>query len=174
MKTAFKEIVRLILCLLVASTGTALAQGQHEFNWQTGPTDINLSNQAALKLPAGYAFLAGEQAKALLRREGNFPSDTVLGLIVPQQENNNTGTAAKLGIFGKLWGMIVPLALALKKGIIYLVIAGVALIRGFLKKHGGWVYHPDWLVYLASKSHVTVNCRTGFTPPTDHITGGSE
>lgn len=89
MKTAFKEIARLILCLSVATTGTALAQEQVEFNWQTGPTDINLSNQAVLKLPPGYAFLAGEQAKALLRGEGNFPSDAVLGLIVSQRKSNN-------------------------------------------------------------------------------------
>ena len=281
MKTAFKEIVRLIMCLLVMSIGIASAQEQHEFNWQPGPTDISLSNQAVLKLPAGYTFLEAEQAKALLRRVGNFPSDTVLGLIAPQQEGNDwfivvsyydtgfikdddaknwnadellraikegtaadnqqrksmgipeliisgwaqkpnydastnkvvwavatksdnsgasvnfntltlgrhgyismnmvtgldelaqyksnvqillgqldfiegkryadfnsstdkvaavglaaliTGTAAKLGIFGKLWSMIVPLVLALKKVIIYLVIAGVALMRSFFKR----------------------------------------
>lgn len=47
-----------------------------------GPTDVALAGQATLKLPAGYAFVPVEAARALLEAMGNQVGEGFLGLIV--------------------------------------------------------------------------------------------
>jgi uncharacterized membrane-anchored protein len=50
-----------------------------------GPTDIALSNQATLKLPAGYSFVPQPQADQLLKAMGNGADPSRLGIIFPPQ-----------------------------------------------------------------------------------------
>jgi uncharacterized membrane-anchored protein len=50
-----------------------------------GPAEIPLRDQAALALPAHYAFVPQQPAAALMRAMGNSPGDSFIGLIVPQE-----------------------------------------------------------------------------------------
>lgn len=55
-------------------------------DWQVGPTDVPLGDQAILKLPSGYRFLGPEATQQLLKRMGNFPSGQELALITSTKE----------------------------------------------------------------------------------------
>ncbi|MCC6967572.1 MAG: DUF2167 domain-containing protein [Nitrospira sp.] len=63
-------------------------------HWLEGPTDAKLGDQALLKLPKGYQFLGAQETQALLKRMGNFPSGSELGLITATGE-------------GEQWFMVV-------------------------------------------------------------------
>jgi len=62
--------------------------------WIAGPTEAKLGDQAILKLPPGYQFLGAQETQALLKRMGNFPSGSELGLITATGE-------------GEQWFMVV-------------------------------------------------------------------
>jgi uncharacterized membrane-anchored protein len=49
--------------------------------WVAGPIEAKLGDQAMLKLPQGYQFLGAQETQALLKRMGNIPSGSELGLI---------------------------------------------------------------------------------------------
>ena len=63
-------------------------------HWLEGPTEAKLGDQALLKLPKGYQFLGAQETQALLKRMGNFPSGSELGLIAATGE-------------GEQWFMVV-------------------------------------------------------------------
>ncbi|GAB1722311.1 MAG: conserved exported hypothetical protein [Nitrospira sp.] len=63
-------------------------------HWIAGPTEAKLGDQALLKLPKGYQFLGAQETQALLKRMGNFPSGSELGLITATGE-------------GEQWFMVV-------------------------------------------------------------------
>ena len=63
-------------------------------HWLEGPTEAKLGDQALLKLPKGYQFLGAQETQALLKRMGNFPSGSELGLITATGE-------------GEQWFMVV-------------------------------------------------------------------
>ncbi|WP_273429567.1 DUF2167 domain-containing protein [Chitinibacter tainanensis] len=56
---------------------------------QHGPAEIGLIDQAKLKLPAGYAFIPQAEAKTLMVAMGNSVGDDLLGLIMPEDEQQN-------------------------------------------------------------------------------------
>lgn len=56
---------------------------------QNGPADITLIDQAKLKLPKGYAFIPKAEAQALMSAMGNSAGDDMLGMIMPEDENQN-------------------------------------------------------------------------------------
>ena len=56
---------------------------------QHGPQNIELIDQAKLKLPAGYAFIPKKEAMDLMIAMGNTPGDDMLGLIMPTSEQEN-------------------------------------------------------------------------------------
>lgn len=62
--------------------------------WIMGPSEAKLGDQALLKLPKGYQFLGAQETQALLKRMGNFPSGSELGLITATGE-------------GEQWFMVV-------------------------------------------------------------------
>lgn len=62
--------------------------------WLGGPAEAKLGDQALLKLPKGYQFLGAQETQALLKRMGNFPSGSELGLITATGE-------------GEQWFMVV-------------------------------------------------------------------
>ena len=78
------------MAFFLALSPGCLAQAAEEqapvFNWQPGPASIPLQDQAVLKLPQGYSYLASAQAIDLLRRMGNSPSDNTLGLVISNKD----------------------------------------------------------------------------------------
>ena len=53
-----------------------------------GPADIQLKDQAVLKLPAGYLWVPQPAAGQLMRAMGNHGGDNELGLIFPQGDEH--------------------------------------------------------------------------------------
>jgi uncharacterized membrane-anchored protein len=53
-----------------------------------GPADIQLRDQAVLKLPAGYLWVPEPAAGQLMRAMGNHPGPEELGLVFPADEAN--------------------------------------------------------------------------------------
>ncbi|WP_136418374.1 DUF2167 domain-containing protein [Herbaspirillum sp. ST 5-3] len=51
-----------------------------EPHWQEGPYDLPLLDQAILRLPKGYGYLEGDEARQLMRQWGNPYVDDVIGL----------------------------------------------------------------------------------------------
>jgi uncharacterized membrane-anchored protein len=62
--------------------------GMMQWSWQTGPATIKLADQASLDLPEGYRYLNQEQTQAVLKKMGNFPSGSELGLITSTNEQS--------------------------------------------------------------------------------------
>ncbi|MGZ3253630.1 MAG: DUF2167 domain-containing protein [Burkholderiaceae bacterium] len=60
-----------------ASTSTSASPN---LNWQIGPRDIALLDQATVKIPQDYAYLEQDEARQLLRKLGNPNADDVMGL----------------------------------------------------------------------------------------------
>lgn len=52
-----------------------------QLSWTVGPSEVKLSEQATLRLPEGYRFLGPQDTQSVLKRMGNFPSGSELGLI---------------------------------------------------------------------------------------------
>ena len=50
---------------------------------QYGPSDVRLSDQAALRLPEKYVYVPPKEARQLLYAMGNSPGEDVQGLILP-------------------------------------------------------------------------------------------
>ena len=86
------KYMALLAMLLVTAVGAVHAQDPGAsasasaapiapINWQDGPRDVPLLDQAVLKLPKGYAYLDGDEARQMLRKMGNPSVDQVLGLI---------------------------------------------------------------------------------------------
>jgi len=53
-----------------------------------GPIDITLRDEAVLSVPKGEVFIPAQEAGILLRRMGNFTNDQVLGIILPEGDEN--------------------------------------------------------------------------------------
>jgi len=53
-----------------------------------GPVDIALRDQAVLNVPKGEVFLPAREAAILMRRMGNFTNDRLLGMVLPEGEEN--------------------------------------------------------------------------------------
>ena len=56
---------------------------------QVGPTDVKLVDQATLHLPAKYVFVPQAEAVRLLKAMGNRPSPDTLGMVFPQESDDN-------------------------------------------------------------------------------------
>ena len=57
-----------------------------------GPAVIDLSNQAKLKLPAKMVFIKKEAANTMMEEAGNGTDPNRYGLILPEQENDESDT----------------------------------------------------------------------------------
>ena len=77
-----KPHLLILLGVFILSLSSARAEEPPtRLSWQTGPTDVTLSDQATLRLPEGYRFLGPEQTQNVLKQMGNIPSGSELGLI---------------------------------------------------------------------------------------------
>ena len=81
-----RQMIRLLVFAAVAVCAWPLPTRADEpkppaLPWVAGPTEAKLGDQAMLKLPQGYQFLGAQETQALLKRMGNFPSGSELGLI---------------------------------------------------------------------------------------------
>ncbi len=77
-----KQPALMLLVTLVLFWSSAHAEGPvRQLSWQVGPSDVKLSDQATLRIPEGYRFLGSQDTQNVLKRMGNFPSGSELGLI---------------------------------------------------------------------------------------------
>ena len=67
--------------------GAQAAPAKPQFNWKKGPLDVPLLDQAVLKLPQDYGYLADEDARRFLRELGNPNVNEVIGVIVGRDSN---------------------------------------------------------------------------------------
>lgn len=68
------------------AAGEAAPEGE-AMKWTDGPAHFELGEDIAqLEVPAGYAIVGGDDARALLRQMGNRPSGNELALLVPSDE----------------------------------------------------------------------------------------
>ena len=75
------------LLLSLASDGQAQEQASpvSGVTWQEGPSTANLGGQAEIRVPAGYVFVNGDDARVLLEAAGNQPSHEEVGLLAPAE-----------------------------------------------------------------------------------------
>ncbi len=77
-----KQPALILLVTFVLFWSSAHAEGPGtQLSWQVGPSDVKLSDQATLRIPEGYRFLGSQDTQNVLKRMGNFPSGSELGLI---------------------------------------------------------------------------------------------
>ncbi len=55
---------------------------------QRGPVEVPVAGQATLKVPEGYGFVPGPEARQLLRAMGNQPGEEEQGMIYPLADQN--------------------------------------------------------------------------------------
>jgi uncharacterized membrane-anchored protein len=97
-----KMLAAMAVTLALASTGANAqapspnveAEGKAAFAaaraaMQAGPADVRLADQATLHLPAKYVFIPQAQALRLLKAMGNRPSPDTLGMVFPQEGEEN-------------------------------------------------------------------------------------
>lgn len=56
---------------------------------QAGPADIKLGDQAVMKLPADMVFIPKAQAQRLMKAHGNGSDPTMLGMVLPQKDDED-------------------------------------------------------------------------------------
>ncbi|HQV11345.1 MAG TPA: DUF2167 domain-containing protein [Nitrospira sp.] len=91
------RLMTVFLCWVMVSVALPVLADEPKpsgLHWLEGPTEAKLGDQALLKLPKGYQFLGAQETQALLKRMGNFPSGSELGLITATGE-------------GEQWFMVV-------------------------------------------------------------------
>src|SRR5438105_3935617 len=86
--------MRLLMTILVSVIATSsfaafAEERQKPYAIQHGPIEAKLGDQAILKLPDGYTFLASEDAQRALKQMGNFPSGRELGLVMSDSKDAN-------------------------------------------------------------------------------------
>jgi uncharacterized membrane-anchored protein len=75
---------------LLLTLGVGLASGQEppKVQWLNGPVTAALGDSLAqIRLPAGYGFVAAQDARALLEAMGNPPDGSEVGLVMPQTKS---------------------------------------------------------------------------------------
>jgi uncharacterized membrane-anchored protein len=66
----------------------AAARAAFEKNFVHGPANVPMSDQATLALPAGTVFIPEKEARLILENAGSKPGDGLLGIILPEEEQN--------------------------------------------------------------------------------------
>jgi uncharacterized membrane-anchored protein len=56
--------------------------------WKPGPLKVTLGHSLTMDLPGGDAYVAGEDAKKLLERNGNFHNENLLAVVVGTEEGS--------------------------------------------------------------------------------------
>lgn len=79
-------IVLLGLLLGPLTPNPILAQEDEELGWLQGPGTPALGNQAEIQIPEGYLFAGAEATRQLMRQMGNPPSGKEMGLIAPEDD----------------------------------------------------------------------------------------
>jgi uncharacterized membrane-anchored protein len=76
-------MMRIFILAAALALGAVVARADDlpQLPYQVGPLAAPIADQATLKLPERYAFFARDDAKELLKRMGNFPDDSVQGLV---------------------------------------------------------------------------------------------
>lgn len=71
----------------IGAQDEAEAQGPPppQIDWVFGPADAELGDIAGVKVPAGYTFANGDDARKIMEFYGNPPTDLELGYIEPEE-----------------------------------------------------------------------------------------
>ncbi len=81
---------RMLFCLIgliglfgVMATSSAVnaEEPTRTYDWQKGPLEAKLGDQATLQLSEDYVFLGPQETQRILKDMGNFPSGAELGLV---------------------------------------------------------------------------------------------
>ena len=59
-----------------------------QLQWQKGPTQVRIGQQAEIELPVGFRFLEKQGTHTLLKAFENFPEDSDIGLFSPVESTN--------------------------------------------------------------------------------------
>ena len=87
-----------LLALGLTTVGSSLHAADAappKVNAVQGPKEITLGNQGTLKLPAGYVYLNGDDAAALMTYWGNPGPHKLLGLVMSEAEKDAWAIALK-------------------------------------------------------------------------------
>jgi uncharacterized membrane-anchored protein len=68
------------------STPAAPPAAAETYHWQLGPKPIDLGHEVELQLPQGYVYLGMPDADRLLKKNGSFNNQNVVGLVVAADE----------------------------------------------------------------------------------------
>ncbi len=106
-------------------------QGYISMNLVTDLADLPARRPEVDPIIAGLSFVEGKRYADFDHTKDRVAAVGLTALVA--------GTAAKLGLFGKLWGAIVPILLAAKKLLVVAVVGVVALVGKLFKgrKSGG-------------------------------------
>ena len=70
-----------------SGTITSSSSAPASYEWRSGPLQLDLLDQATLKLPAGYAWLDQQDARRMLQQLGNPNVTDVLGLVTGKERD---------------------------------------------------------------------------------------
>jgi uncharacterized membrane-anchored protein len=76
----------LIFGLSLSAYAEGQAGKQEKLQWQKGPLQAQLGEQAQLQLPAAYSFLDAKQTRAMLARLGHDAAQKTFGMVVEDPE----------------------------------------------------------------------------------------
>jgi len=85
-KKALLRIFSFIILSIIAFPTAGIA-GNQEPNWIVGPATVDLKdNIAEITIDEYYAFLDGDDTRAVMKQMGNPPSGNEVGLIIPKTD----------------------------------------------------------------------------------------
>lgn len=70
-----------------AASGTITSGEPASYEWRSGPLQLDLLDQANIKLPAGYVWLGQQDAKRMLQQLGNPNVADVLGVVTGNERD---------------------------------------------------------------------------------------
>jgi uncharacterized membrane-anchored protein len=81
----FSSIAASLVVALLLAVPAYADQTEDEFEKAMvhGPADVALKDEATVSMPAGIAFVPARQAAPVLRRAGDYPDDSLLGVFLP-------------------------------------------------------------------------------------------
>lgn len=84
------QIAAMFLVLVTCLAGVSFAQEGSEVQWVEGPMVVDLGeNLAQLDMTDNYLFADGDDTRVVMEYLGNPPSNTEVGMIIPNSEDEN-------------------------------------------------------------------------------------
>lgn len=103
LRMAFRIAILAVICVAGPLANQGLAQQSLEeleerklklteqilgtIAWQEGPTEIQMGDIVELRVPSGYRFTGASGATSWMKVSGNYPSETLIGLLADNDFN---------------------------------------------------------------------------------------